>query len=168
MSESSPQTSTAEGRTFAPPPDLSANANVGPEVYEQAQRDRLAFWEQAARRLTWTQEWERVLDWDDKPFAKWFVGGKLNVAYNCVDRHVEAGPGDQVAYHWEGEPVDDTRTITYAQLKDEVCKAANALTELGVRAGDRVAIYMPMIPETVVAMLACARKIGRASCRERV
>src|SRR3712207_9079363 len=83
-------------------------------------------------------------------------------------RHVEAGHGDQVAYHWEGEPADDTRTIAYAQLKDEVCKAANALTELGVRAGDRVAIYMPMIPETVVAMLACARKIGRASCRERV
>jgi acetyl-CoA synthetase len=147
----------AEGRTFAPPPDLAANANVGPDVYEQAQRDRLAFWEQAARRLTWTQEWDRVLDWDDAPFAKWFVGGKLNVAYNCVDRHVEAGHGDQVAYHWEGEPADDVRAITYAELKDEVCKAANALTELGVQAGDRVAIYMPMIPETVIAMLACAR-----------
>ena len=90
------------------------------------------------------------------PFAKWFVGGKLNVAYNCVDRHVEDGHGDQVAYHWEGEP-GDTRTITYAELKDEVCKAANALQELGVKTGDRMAIYMPMIPETVIAMLACAR-----------
>ena len=90
------------------------------------------------------------------PFAKWFVGGTLNVAYNCVDRHVEAAHGDQVALHWEGEP-GDTRTITYADLYREVCKAANALTELGVRKGDRVAIYMPMIPETAIAMLACAR-----------
>src|SRR3954452_7813179 len=146
-----------EGRTFPPPDDLAAQANVRADVYEEAQRDRLAFWEQAARRLTWTQEWDEVLDWSNPPFAKWFVGGKLNVAYNCVDRHVEAGHGDQVAYHWEGEPADDIRTITYAQLKDEVCKAANALLELGVQAGDRVAIYMPMIPETIIAMLACAR-----------
>src|SRR5918994_1580076 len=147
----------AEDLRFPPPEDLAANANVQADVYDEAQRDRLAFWEQAARRLTWTQEWDRVLDWDKPPFAKWFVGGKLNVAYNCVDRHVEAGHGDQVAYYWEGEPADDIRTITYAQLKDEVCKAANALTELGVQTGDRVAIYMPMIPETVFAMLACAR-----------
>ena len=98
-----------------------------------------------------------VLDWSEAPFAKWFVGGKLNVAYNCVDRHVEAGNGDRVAIHWDGEPVDDERTITYAELKDEVCKAANALTELGLVAGDRVAIYMPMVPEAIVAMLACAR-----------
>jgi acetyl-CoA synthetase len=145
-----------ENRTFPPPEELAKNANVGPDVYAEAERDPVAFWEQQARRLTWTQEWDRALDWDDPPFAKWFVGGKLNVAYNCVDRHVEAGHGDQVAYHWEGEP-GDTRSITYAQLKDEVCKAANALTELGVQAGDRVAIYMPMIPETIVAMLACAR-----------
>ena len=92
-----------------------------------------------------------------RPFAKWFVGGKLNAAYNCVDRHVEDGDGDKVAFHWVGEPEDDTRDITYAELKDEVCQAANALTELGVEKGDRVAIYMPMIPETVIAMLACAR-----------
>ena len=98
-----------------------------------------------------------VLDWSNPPFAKWFVGGKLNASYNCVDRHVEAGNGDRVAFHWVGEPEGDTRDITYAELKDEVCQAANALTELGVEAGDRVAIYMPMIPETVVAMLACAR-----------
>ena len=156
MSESATGTSNAEGRTFPPPEALAAEANVGPDVYDEVSSDRLAFWEAAARRLDWAQEWDEVLDWSNPPFAKWFVGGKLNVAYNCVDRHVEAGHGDQVAYHWEGEP-GDTRTITYAQLKDEVCKAANALLELGVQAGDRVAIYMPMIPETIIAMLACAR-----------
>jgi acetyl-CoA synthetase len=99
----------------------------------------------------------QVLDWDNPPFAKWFVGGELNAAYNCLDRHVEAGLGDRVAFHWVGEPEGDTRTITYAELTEEVCRAANALTDLGVGKGDRVAIYMPMIPETVVAMLACAR-----------
>jgi acetyl-CoA synthetase len=156
MSETASETGTAEVRSFPPPPELAAQANVGPEVYEEAARDRLGFWEKAARRLTWDREWDEVLDWSNPPFAKWFVGGKLNVAYNCVDRHVEAGHGEQVAYHWEGEP-GDTRTITYAQLKDEVSKAANALLELGVQTGDRVAIYMPMIPETVIAMLACAR-----------
>jgi acetyl-CoA synthetase len=152
MSEST----EVEGRRFPAPEQLAAQANVGPDVYERAAQDRLGFWAEAAERLTWAQRWEEVLDWSNPPFAKWFVGGKLNVAYNCVDRHVEAGHGEQVAYHWEGEP-GDTRTITYAQLKDEVCKAANALVELGVQAGDRVAIYMPMIPEAVVAMLACAR-----------
>jgi acetyl-CoA synthetase len=145
-----------EGRRFPAPEQLAAQANVGPDVYERAARDRLGFWAEQADRLTWAQRWDEVLDWTNPPFAKWFVGGKLNVAYNCVDRHVEAGHGEQVAYHWEGEP-GDTRTITYAQLKDEVSKAANALVELGVQAGDRVAIYMPMIPETVIAMLACAR-----------
>ncbi|MGY1760041.1 acetate--CoA ligase [Geodermatophilus sp. SYSU D00779] len=145
-----------EGRRFPAPEQLAAQANVGPDVYERAAQDRLGFWAEAADRLTWAQRWDEVLDWSNPPFAKWFVGGKLNVAYNCVDRHVEAGHGEQVAYHWEGEP-GDTRTITYAQLKDEVCKAANALVELGVQTGDRVAIYMPMIPEAVVAMLACAR-----------
>jgi acetyl-CoA synthetase len=150
------ETTHTDSRTFAPPQELAAQANLGPDVYEEAAADRLAFWAKAAGRLSWAQKWDEVLDWSEAPFAKWFVGGKLNVAYNCVDRHVEAGHGDQVAYHWEGEP-GDTRTITYAQLKDEVCKAANALIELGVQAGDRVAIYMPMIPETVIAMLACAR-----------
>jgi acetyl-CoA synthetase len=150
------ESTVQEGRRFPAPEELAAQANVGPDVYAEAERDRLAFWENAARRLSWAQEWDQVLDWSNPPFAKWFVGGKLNIAYNCVDRHVEDGHGEQVAYHWEGEP-GDTRTITYAQLKDEVCKAANALLELGVQAGDRVAIYMPMIPEAVVAMLACAR-----------
>ncbi|SOC47544.1 acetyl-coenzyme A synthetase [Blastococcus aggregatus] len=150
------ETTETGGRTFSPPEAIAARANVGPEIYEEAAADRLAFWAKQARRLTWTQDWDEVLDWSNPPFAKWFVGGKLNVAYNCVDRHVEDGHGDQVAYHWEGEP-GDTRTITYAQLQDEVCKAANALLELGVNAGDRVAIYLPMIPEAVISMLACAR-----------
>ncbi|MFF0793781.1 acetate--CoA ligase [Streptomyces spiralis] len=122
----------------------------------QAGDDRLAFWARQAERLHWGTEWTRVLDWSDAPFARWFVGGRLNVAYNCVDRHVEAGHGDQVAFHWEGEP-GDTRTITYADLRREVCRTANALLSLGLRAGDRVAIQLPMIPEAVFAMLACAR-----------
>jgi acetyl-CoA synthetase len=146
-----------EDRRFAPPEDLAAAANVTEDWYAKAADDRLAFWAEQAERLDWDQKWDRVLDWDDPPFAKWFVGGTLNASVNCVDRHVAAGKGDKVAFHWEGEPEGDTRTITYAELKDEVCKAANALTELGVSAGDRVAIYMPMIPETAVAMLACAR-----------
>ena len=114
------ETTHTDGRTFPPPQELAAQANLGPDVYEEASADRLAFWAKAAGRLSWAQKWDDVLDWSEAPFAKWFVGGKLNVAYNCVDRHVEAGHGDQVAYHWEGEP-GDTRTITYAQLKDEVC-----------------------------------------------
>jgi acetyl-CoA synthetase len=146
-----------EERRFAPSSEFAAQANVTAEAYETADKDRLAFWAEAAERLSWSEKWSEVLDWSGAPVAKWFVGGKLNVAYNCVDRHVEAGKGDQVAFHWEGEPDDDTRTITYAELQDEVCRAANALTSLGVETGDRVAIYMPMIPETVVAMLACAR-----------
>ncbi len=146
-----------EERRFAPPEEIAASANVKEEAYRRAAEDREGFWAEQAERLSWDQKWDRVLDWDDAPFAKWFVGGKINAAYNCVDRHVEAGNGDRVAMHWVGEPVDDKRTITYAELKDEVCRAANALTELGVRTGDRVTIYMPMIPETMIAMLACAR-----------
>jgi acetyl-CoA synthetase len=145
-----------ENRRFEPPADLAEQANVTAEAYEQAADDRLAFWEQQARRLTWAKEWTQTLDWSNPPFAKWFVGGELNIAYNCLDRHVEAGKGDKVAIHWEGEP-GDTRTITYADLHRSVCQAANTLTELGVGAGDRVAIYLPMIPEAAVAMLACAR-----------
>ncbi|GGO55244.1 acetyl-coenzyme A synthetase [Streptomyces daqingensis] len=145
-----------EERRFAPPADLAAQANVTAEAYEQARTDRLGFWAEQARRLTWGKEPTETLDWSNPPFAKWFKDGKLNVAYNCVDRHVEAGNGDRVALHFEGEP-GDTRSLTYADLQREVSKAANALTELGVNAGDRVAVYMPMIPETVVAMLACAR-----------
>src|SRR5690606_30418498 len=114
------------------------------------------FWAEQARRLAWEKAPTETLDWSNPPFAKWFADGKLNVAYNCVDRHVAAGHGDRVAIHFEGEP-GDTRTLTYAELQREVSKAAHALTELGVKAGDRVAVYLPMIPETVVTMLACAR-----------
>ncbi|MEV0351858.1 acetate--CoA ligase [Nonomuraea sp. NPDC050680] len=145
-----------ENRRFAPPADLAAAANVTSAAYAEASADPLAFWESAADRLTWAKRWETTLEWN-APFAKWFVGGELNVAYNCVDRHVEEGRGDKVAYHWEGEPDGDTRTLTYNDLKSEVSKAANALLELGVRKGDRVAVYMPMIPELPIAMLACAR-----------
>ncbi|MFH0243110.1 acetate--CoA ligase [Streptomyces sp. HK10] len=145
-----------EERRFAPPAELAANANVTAEAYERAKADRLGFWAEQARRLNWETEPTETLDWSDPPFAKWFEDGRLNVAHNCVDRHVEAGLGDRVAIHFEGEP-GDTRAITYADLRREVSKAANALIELGVQTGDRVAIYMPMIPETVVAMLACAR-----------
>jgi len=144
-----------EERRFEPPAELAANANATADAYKQSADDRLAFWAEQAQRLDWAQPWDTVLEWD-APFAKWFVGGKLNVAYNCIDRHVEAGHGDQVAIHWEGEP-GDTRTITYADLQRDVNRAANALVELGVQTGDRIMIYMPMIPEAAVAMLACAR-----------
>jgi acetyl-CoA synthetase len=142
---------------YQPSAEFTAQANATADLYDQAERDRLAFWAEQANRLSWETPFTDVLDWSGAPFAKWFVGGKLNVAYNCVDRHVEAGNGDRVAIHWEGEPVGDARSITYAELKDEVCRAANALTDLGLVAGDRVAIYMPMVPEAIVAMLACAR-----------
>ncbi len=146
-----------EERRFDPPAEFAANANVKAAEYDEADADRLAYWAKQAERISWAQPFDEVLDWSNPPFAKWFLGGKLNAAYNCVDRHVEEGRGDKVAFYWIGEPDDDTRTLTYADLKDEVCRAANALVELGVQAGDCVAIYMPMIPETVIAMLACAR-----------
>jgi acetyl-CoA synthetase len=147
-----------EGQSSYPPADdFAAQANATAELYKAAENDRSTYWAEQANRLSWETPFDEVLDWSEAPFAKWFVGGKLNVAYNCVDRHVEAGNGDRVAILWEGEPVGDSRTLTYSELKDEVCKAANALTELGLTAGDRVAIYMPMLPEAIVAMLACAR-----------
>jgi acetyl-CoA synthetase len=145
-----------EERRFPPSPEFSAQAVAKAELYDEAADDRLAFWDRQARALTWATPWAQTLDWSDAPFAKWYVGGTLNVAYNCVDRHVEAGHGDRVAIHFEGEP-GDTRTITYAELQSEVSRAANALTALGVGKGDRVAIYLPMIPEAAIAMLACAR-----------
>lgn len=151
------QPSLDQPLTFAPPPWLAADANVTAETFAHAAADRLGFWREQANRLSWARPFDTVLDWSSPPFAKWFVGGRINVAYNCVDRHVEAGNGERVAIHWVGEPVGDNRDLTYADLQREVCRAANALTDLGVEAGDRVAIYMPMIPEAVVAMLACAR-----------
>jgi acetyl-CoA synthetase len=148
-----------ESRQFPPSAEFAAQANAKADIYATADADRLAFWETQARELTWDQPWNTVLDWQ-VPYAKWFVGGKLNASVNAVDRHVAEGRGNRVAFHFEGEP-GDTRTITYAELLIDVKKAANALTEIGVKAGDRVAIYMPMIPEAAVAMLACAR-IGAA------
>ncbi|WP_344845308.1 acetate--CoA ligase [Kribbella ginsengisoli] len=145
-----------EERRFEPPAELAANANVKADAYAAAEEDFEGFWAGQAKRISWAVEPTETLDWSNAPFAKWYADGKLNAAYNCVDRHVENGLGDKVAYYFEGEP-GDTREITYAQLKDEVSKAANALLELEVKTGDIVAIYMPMIPETVVAMLACAR-----------
>ncbi len=157
MSEETLSNLSREERRFAPPADLAANANLTEEAYARAAADPESFWAEQVHRLDWDRDWDRVLDWDNPPFAKWFVGGRINASYNCLDRHVANGLGDRVAIHWVGEPEDEARSITYAEMKDEVCRAANALTELGVKAGDRVAIYMPMIPETVVAMQACAR-----------
>ena len=146
----------AEGRSFPPAPGFTARANATADLYAQAEADPVAFWEQLAReRIDWRTPFHTTLEWD-LPFAKWFTGGTLNISENCIDRHVRNGLGDKVAYHWIGEP-GDTRTITYADLLREVQKTANALRELGVGTGDRVAIYMPMIPELPIAMLACAR-----------
>jgi acetyl-CoA synthetase len=146
-----------EIRRFRPSPEFAAQSVADPGLYEAARTDRLGFWaDQARSLLQWEKPFTRTLDWSNPPFAKWFDDGELNVAVNCLDRHVAAGLGDRVAIHWEGEP-GDSRTITYAELTDEVKRAANVLTDLGVGEGDRVAIYLPMIPEAVVSMLAVAR-----------
>jgi acetyl-CoA synthetase len=144
-----------ESRLFPPSPAFAAQANAKPALYAQADKDRLAFWEEQARELTWNKPWDQVLEWNP-PYAKWFIGGKINASVNALDRHVAAGRGERIAFHFEGEP-GDTRRITYSQMLEDVSQAAHALTELGIVAGDRVAIYMPMIPEAAVAMLACAR-----------
>jgi len=145
-----------EDRHFPPPAELAAHANVTAETYAEAEADFEGFWAKQAKRISWQTEPTQVLDWSNPPFAKWYADGTLNAAYNCLDRHVEAGNGDRVAFYFEGEP-GDTQVITYAELTRQVKQAANALLELGVKTGDRVAIYLPMIPEAVVAMLACAR-----------
>lgn len=146
-----------ENRKFPPSEDFAANAIATAALYQEAAADRLGFWAKQSRELlSWGQDFEQTLDWSEAPFAKWFVGGKINAAYNALDRHVEAGNGDRVAIYWEGEP-GDTREYTYAQLTEAVKKAANAFEALGVAKGDRVAIYLPMIPEAVISMLACAR-----------
>ncbi|MDQ1697457.1 MAG: acetyl-CoA synthetase, partial [Frankiaceae bacterium] len=156
MSENTLDALLHESRRFDPPSELARAANAQPGLYDEAAADRIAFWETQADWLRWESRWQTALEWE-VPFAKWFVGGRLNACVNAVDRHVEAGFGAKVAYHWIGDGERDTRTITYGELQRLVCQAANGLTELGVRAGDRVAIYMPMIPETVVTILACAR-----------
>jgi acetyl-CoA synthetase len=149
----------SEDRTFAPSPAFTAQANATTDLYDEAASDYEVFWAKQAKALHWEKSWDRTLEWN-LPFAKWFVGGTLNASYNCIDRHVNEGRGDRVAIHFEGEP-GDTRTLTYKDMLREVSKAANALIELGVNSGDRVAIYMPHIPEAVIAMQACAR-IGAA------
>ncbi|MEV0061226.1 acetate--CoA ligase [Nocardia sp. NPDC050718] len=151
-------TETAAGHQDSYPPsaEFAASANAGADLYERGETDRDGFWAEQANRLHWHTPFTQVLDWSDAPVARWFADGELNVAYNCVDRHVIDGHGDQIAIHWEGEP-GDSRDITYRELLEEVSRAANYLTELGLEAGDRVAIYMPMVPEAIVSMLACAR-----------
>ena len=146
---------SVENRTFAPSAEFAAQANADAALYAHADKDRLAFWEEQASALQWEKKWEKALQWDS-PFAKWFVGGKINATVNALDRHIAEGNGGRIAFHFEGEP-GDTRTITYADLLTDVSKAANALTEIGIKSEDRVAIYMPLIPEAIVAMLACAR-----------
>ncbi len=161
MDETSIENLLREDRTFPPSAEFTAAANAQPGILESAAADPLGFWaSEAKNRVTWFKEPTVILDDSNPPFFKWFTDGELNVTYNCLDRHLEAGHGDKVAYHWEGEP-GDTRTITYQNLADEVGKFANGLKSLGVRRGDRVAIYMGMVPELAIAMLACAR-IGAA------
>src|SRR6266536_646346 len=157
MSEATIEALLAEGRTFPPPREFKKTARiVDAEIYDEAERDFEGFWaRQAADLVDWIDEWNTILEWG-LPFAKWFVGGTLNVSANCLDRHVAAGHGDQVAYYGEGEP-GDARTITYAQLLDDVQRVANVLKSLGIQKGDRVNIYLGMVPELPIAMLACAR-----------
>src|SRR5436189_3129020 len=143
-----------EERRYPPPPEFAAGANAKAEIYS---RSFEGFWETEGReRVTWFEPFTKLLEWE-LPYAKWYLGGKLNVCFNCVDRHVAAGNGDKVAYYWEAEPEDERRTITFADLQREVVRFANALRKLGVRKGTPVAIYMGMVPETAVAMLACTR-----------
>ncbi|MEK6688732.1 MAG: acetate--CoA ligase, partial [Gemmatimonadota bacterium] len=144
-----------EDRRFPPTAEFAAHATATPALYQAAQADRLAFWEEQARALDWMRPWDRVLDWTP-PHARWFDGGQLNVAANCLDRHLKGARRNKAAIIWEGEP-GDRRVLTYWELHREVCRCANALKSLGVLRGDRVAIYLPMIPEAAIAMLACAR-----------
>ena len=154
MSDHTIETLSDEERRFPPSPAFTAQANAGAEIYDEPFE---AFWERNGReRVTWFEPFGELYRWE-LPYAQWYLGGKLNVAYNCVDRHVENGLGDRVAYHWEGEPAGETRTITYAELQRDVVRMANALKEIGVGKGTAVAIYMGMVPELAVAMLACTR-----------
>src|SRR5262245_7971720 len=149
-----------ETRSFPPPPEFAQAAHVKSlaeheALYEQAKKDPQAFWAEQAKSLTWAKTWDRVLEWNE-PHAKWFVGGKLNVSANCLDRHLDGPRRNKAALIWEGEP-GDSRVLTYQMLHREVCKFANVLKAQGIKAGDRVTIYMPMVPELAIAMLACAR-----------
>ena len=154
MTDPAIETLFLEERHYDPPADFAVRANAQSDVYE---RDWREFWETEGReRVSWFEPFDELLQWE-LPYAKWYVGGKLNIAYNCVDRHVEAGLGDKVAYYWEGEPAGERRTLTFTDLQREVVGFANALKSLGVRKGTPVGIYMGMVPELPIAMLACAR-----------
>ena len=155
MANDSIENLSTETRTFVPSAAFTAQANAQEALYGEAEKDRLAFWDKQAESLVWEKKWDKTLEWES-PYAKWFVGGKLNATVSALDRHIAEGNGSRTAFHFEGEP-GDTRTISYTQLLADVSKAANALTSIGISSGDRVAIYMPLIPEAVVAMLACAR-----------
>ena len=155
MASDSIENLSTEDRSFLPTAEFAAQSNAKVDLYAEADKNRLAFWEKQAQALTWEKKWDTTLEWES-PYAKWFVGGKLNATVSALDRHIADGNGSRTAFHFEGEP-GDTRTISYADLLADVCKAANALTSIGIKSGDRVAIYMPLIPEAVVAMLACAR-----------
>lgn len=151
-----------QGHVFKPTPEFTAQAHINSEeqyqeMYQKSIHQPEEFWGEVAETFTWFKKWDKVLDWSDKPFAKWFVNGKTNISYNCLDRQIAEGKGDKIAFHWIGEPVDDTVDLTYTQLHEEVCKFANVLKSRGVGKGDRVAIYLPMVPELVISMLACAR-----------
>ena len=156
MTEAKLEAWLEETRSFAPSAEFSKQANAQPSIYADAAADPVAWWRTQADQLVWTKAPTKNLEWE-LPFAKWFSDGTLNASYNCVDRHVEAGRGDKVAYHWVADAEGEGRTITYGELQKLVAQAANALTELGVKEGDRVAVYMPMIPEAVVTMLAIVR-----------
>ena len=155
MASDSIENLSTEDRSFLPSSEFAAHSNAQPGLYAEADKDRLAFWEKQAHALTWEKKWDKTLEWE-VPYAQWFVGGKLNATVSALDRHIADGNGSRTAFHFEGEP-GDTRTISYAELLSDVSKASHALTSIGIKSGDRVAIYMPLIPEAVVAMLACAR-----------
>lgn len=146
----------SEVGSFPAPPAFAEAAQFGPEIYDEAKADPVAFWAKQAKSLHWHKPFTQTLDWSNPPFAKWFEDGEINLAYNCLDRHVLAGNGDRIAIYWEGEP-GDKRAISYTELLSEVKRAANLLTSLGIHEGDRVAVYLPMIPEAVISMLAIAR-----------
>ena len=158
MSEGTPkghaiETMQVEERRYKPDPSFSKQANAQPDIYNKGFEE---FWTEEAKRVTWFEPWNKLYEWKP-PYAKWFLGGKLNVCYNCVDRHVENGLQDKVAFHWEGEPENDRHGITFGQLQKDVVRFANALKKLGVKKGTHVGIYMGMVPELPVAMLACTR-----------
>ena len=155
MASDSIENLSTEDRSFLPSSEFAAHSNAQPGLYAEADKDRLAFWDRQAHALTWEKKWDKTLEWE-VPYAQWFVGGKLNATVSALDRHIADGNGSRTAFHFEGEP-GDTRRISYAELLSDVSKASNALTSIGIKSGDRVAIYMPLIPEAVVAMLACAR-----------